>query len=142
MGFFTPELARLVGPSGRVIAVDIQSQMIAGLGRRARRAGLMDRIDARVVRATSMGLDDKVGAIDFAFVFAVLHEMPGAGPFFAEAARALKSGATLLLVEPAGHVDEAEFGEELAAAAEARLAVISHPPIDKCRTALLRKPAA
>src|SRR6516162_6085366 len=94
MGFFTLELARLVGPSGRVIAVDIQSQMITGLLRRARKAGLIERIDARVVPPTSMGLDDKAGAIDFAFAFAVLHEMPSAGPFFAEAARALKPGAT------------------------------------------------
>jgi ubiquinone/menaquinone biosynthesis C-methylase UbiE len=142
MGFFTLELARLVGPSGRVIAVDIQSQMIAGLLRRARKAGLIDRIDARVVLPTSMGLEDKAGAVDFAFVFAVLHEMPSAGPFFAEAARALKPGATLLLAEPAGHVDDAEFAEELAAAARAGLAVVSNPPIDKCRTALLRKSAA
>jgi predicted O-methyltransferase YrrM len=76
MGFFTLELARLVGPSGRVIAVDIQSQMIAGLQRRARKAGLIDRIDARVALPTTLGLDEKAGAIDFAFVFAVLHEMP------------------------------------------------------------------
>lgn len=40
MGFFTLELARLVGPSGRVVAVDIQPRMLAGLRRRAARAGL------------------------------------------------------------------------------------------------------
>jgi hypothetical protein len=42
MGFFTLDIARLVGPSGHVIAVDVQRQMIAGLRRRARRAGLPD----------------------------------------------------------------------------------------------------
>jgi len=31
MGFFTLELARRVGPTGRVIAVDIQPRMIDGL---------------------------------------------------------------------------------------------------------------
>ena len=31
MGFFTLELARLVGPEGRVVAVDVQPAMIAGL---------------------------------------------------------------------------------------------------------------
>ena len=31
MGFFTLELARRVGPKGRVIAVDVQPRMIAGL---------------------------------------------------------------------------------------------------------------
>jgi hypothetical protein len=51
-----------------------------------------------------MGLDDVKGAIDFVFACAVVHEMPGPGPFFNEAAGALKPGATLLLAEPAGHV--------------------------------------
>jgi tRNA A58 N-methylase Trm61 len=33
MCFFTLELARRVGPSGRVVAVDVQPRMIAGLKR-------------------------------------------------------------------------------------------------------------
>jgi len=140
MGFFTLELARLVGPSGRVIAVDVQPQMIAGLRRRARRAGLADRIDARVVPSTSMRLDDLKGAVDFMFACAVVHEMQGPSPFFNEAADALKAGGALLLAEPAGHVVDAEFADELAAAAQAGLAVISHPSIRNCRAALLRKP--
>jgi hypothetical protein len=66
--------------------------------------------------------------------------MPEPGPFFAEAAGALKPGATLLLAEPAGHVDDPEFARELAAAAQAGLTVVSHPSIGKCRAALLHKP--
>ena len=89
-----------------------------------------------------MGLDDVKGAIDFVFACAVVHEMPAPGPFCTETAGALKPGATLLLAEPAGHVDEAEFAAELDAAAQAGLAVVSHPSIRNCRTALLRKPAA
>ena len=116
--------------------------MIAQLRRRARRAGLLDRIEARVVPPTSMDLDKVEGAIDFVFALAVVHEMPGPGPFFNEAASALKSRAALLLAEPAGHVDDQEFARELAAAAQAGLSVASHPSIRSCRTALLRKPAA
>jgi SAM-dependent methyltransferase len=141
MGFFTLELAGLVGPSGRVIAVDVQPRMITGLWRRARKAGLLDRIDPRVVRPTSMGLDDIEGTVDFVFAFAVVHEMPAQGPFFSEAAGALKPNATLLLAEPAGHVDDQEFAEELAAAAHADLAVVTHPSIRGFRTVLLHKPA-
>jgi tRNA A58 N-methylase Trm61 len=140
MGFFTLELARLVGPSGHVIAVDVQPQMIVGLRRRARRAGLLGRIDARVVPPTSMGLDDVKGGVDVVFAFAVVHEMPRAASFFGEAAGAMKSGATLLLAEPAGHVDEAKFERELAAATHAGLVVIRHLSIRRYRTTLLRKP--
>src|SRR5579884_3734090 len=93
MGFFTLELARLVGPSGRVIAVDIQPKMIAGLQRRARKAGLMDRIDARLASPDSLRVEDLAGSVDFTFAFATVHEMPSPGPFFAQAAAVSKPGA-------------------------------------------------
>ncbi len=140
MGFFTLELARLVGPSGRVIVVDVEPRMIGGLRRRARKAGLLDRIDARVVPPNSMELDDLKGIIDFLLAFAVVHEMPAPGPFFTEAAAALKPGATLLLAEPAGHIKDQEFVGELAAAAQAGLTVVDHPSVRGSHAALLRKP--
>lgn len=55
MGFFSLPLARLVGPSGRVVCVDIQKRMIAALKRRAASTGLADRIDAPPSRSTSGG---------------------------------------------------------------------------------------
>jgi hypothetical protein len=66
--------------------------------------------------------------------------MPAPAACLSEAASALKPGATLLLAEPAGHVDETEFAEELAAAAQAGFAVISPVTTRGCRTALLRTP--
>lgn len=140
MGFFTLEIARLVGPSGRVVAVDVQPQMIEGLKRRARKAGLFDRIDARVAHDESMNLNDLDGAIDFTFAFAVVHETPSADNFFAEAACAMKSGAALLLAEPAGHVSEAEFNEQLAAATAHDLKVANRLSVKRCHSALLQKP--
>ena len=64
MGFFTLELARLVGPSGRVIAVDIQPKMLDRLRRRALKAGLLDRIDIRTASSESMGVADLKGSAD------------------------------------------------------------------------------
>ena len=45
MGYFTLPLARLVGPEGRVVAVEIQPKMLSALERRARKAGLLSRIE-------------------------------------------------------------------------------------------------
>ena len=73
MGFFTVELARLVGASGRVIALDIQPKMIEGLKRRVAKAGLLKRVDTRLAEPDSMGLADLAGGVDFAFAFAVVH---------------------------------------------------------------------
>lgn len=139
MGFFTLALARLVGTSGRVIAVDLQPKMLAGLKRRVAKAGLLDRIDARLAAADSMGLSDLSGAVDFTLAFAVVHEMPSADSFFAQAAAVSKPGAHLLFVEPAGHVKREEFQAELTAAGRAGFSIADRPSIHRSHAALLRR---
>jgi SAM-dependent methyltransferase len=139
IGFFTLELARKVGPSGRVVAVDVQPRMIAGLKHRAARARLLERIDARVGRADTLNIGDLLGAVDFALAFAVVHEMSSAPTFFAAAVRALKPDALLLLAEPAGHVPHSEFTAELEAAATAGFVVIERPTIRRSSSAVLKR---
>lgn len=139
MGFFTLELARLVGKSGRVIAVDIQAKMLDSLKRHAQKAGVIERIDARLAAADSMGLGEFAGSVDFTLAFAMVHEMPDAAKFFREVAAASKPGATLLLAEPKGHVKEADFAEELKRAADAGFQLIDRPRIKSCHTALLKR---
>jgi len=139
MGFFTLDLARLVGNSGRVIAVDVQPKMIEGLKRRAAKAGLQDRIDARVAAPDSMGVSDLAGRVDFTLAFAMVHEVPSAGRFFTEVSQASRPGATLLLAEPPGHVTAQEFEVELQEAAKAGFTALERPSIRRSHTALLIK---
>jgi tRNA A58 N-methylase Trm61 len=142
MGFFTLELARLVGGSGRVIAVDIQSRMLDGLRRRAAKAGVLDRVDARLAAPDSLGLADVRGVVDFTLAFAMVHELPSAARFFREVAEASKRGARLLVVEPAGHVTASHFDVELQAARDAGFKLVESPSMRRSRTALLEKVAA
>jgi tRNA A58 N-methylase Trm61 len=139
MGFFTVEMARQVGASGRVIAVDVQPRMIAGLKRRLAKAGLLERTDARLAPSDSMGLEDLQGKVDFALAMAVVHEMPSSRRFFAEVAEAMKPGATLLLAEPSGHVKKDAFEAELQDAAAADLEVTDRPAIRRSQAAVLKK---
>jgi SAM-dependent methyltransferase len=139
MGFFTLALARLVGSSGRVIALDVQPKMISALKGRLAKAGLLERVDVRLVSSDSMRVSDLDGNADFILAFAVVHELPSAQRFFLECARAAKPGATLLLAEPAGHVTTAEFEAELEAAASAGFLDADAPSIRRSHTALLRK---
>jgi SAM-dependent methyltransferase len=138
MGFFTLELARLVGPSGRVVALDVQPRMLAGLRRRAARAGLLKQLDTRLVSADTLGLADLDRAVDFTLAFDVVHELP-AEPFFAEVAKASKPSAGLLFVEPAGHVKAPAFQAELTAATRAGFELAERPPIWRSRAAFLRR---
>lgn len=139
MGYFTLELARLVGPTGKVHVVDIEPRMLAALDRRAKRAGYQSRLDIRLGREDGLGVGDLAGEVDFVLAFAVVHELGDVARFFAEAAMVMKPGAQLLLAEPTGHVSEAMFAQECAAAEAAGLAVIDHPPIWQSRTAVFAK---
>jgi SAM-dependent methyltransferase len=139
MGFFTLELARLVGPRGRVLAVDIQPRMLQALQRRAAKAGLLERIEARLATPDSLRLDGLAGTVDFALAFAMVHEMPSLSGFFTEVARALRHGACLLLAEPSGHVRAPAFEAELDAAAQAGFEVTGRPHLRGNRAAVLKK---
>jgi|SRR5579884_3907801 len=139
MGFFTIEIAERVRSAGRVIAVDIQSKMLEKLKRRAAKRGVVDRIETRLAGPESMAIGDLNGNVDFAFAFAVIHELPPTAAVFPEIAAALKPGGRLLVAEPRGHVKAAAFDAELAAAAQAGLTVIERPPIAGSHTALFKK---
>jgi ubiquinone/menaquinone biosynthesis C-methylase UbiE len=116
MGFFTLPLARLVGESGHVVCVDLQEKMIRAVRKRATKAGLIARIELRVNTSESVGIDDLVEKVDFALVFAVVHEVPDARQFLLEIQRSLRKGGLLLFSEPAGHVSREDFAGTLATA--------------------------
>jgi len=139
MGFFTLELARLVGPRGRVVAVDVQQKMLDGLRRRAGRVELLSRIELRLSGRDSLGIEDLAGKVDLVLAFAMVHELPDGARFFAEAARALKPGGALLIAEPRGHVSDAAFEATLAAAAAEGLWPRSRPVIRRSHAALLAR---
>jgi SAM-dependent methyltransferase len=139
MGFFTLDLAHLVGASGRVVAVDIQPKMIAALRRRLAKRGLLDRVDVRLAQPGSMGVADLAGTVDLTLAFFMVHELPEGNRFFAEAAQALKPGGGLLLAEPIAHVRAAQFEDELALAAQAGFKLLDRPLIRRSRAAFLKK---
>ena len=116
MGFFTLPLARMVGPEGRVIAVDIQPNMLAVLARRAGKAGLAGRIEVREARPDTLGIADLKDAVDFAAAIHMVHEMPNPDRFFKEVRWVLKPGGRLLVTEPKGHVSLIKFNKMIAVA--------------------------
>lgn len=95
-GTFTLDAARRVGPAGRIIAVDIQPQMIAQVERRVREAGLTN-VETHVASAYELPLED--ASVDRAFLVTVLPEIPDQGRALAELHRVLKPGGVLSITE-------------------------------------------
>ena len=105
-GFFTLEMARLVGESGKVIAADLQAGMLAKLRRKIQDTDLAHLITLHQTEADTINLAAKV---DFVLLFYVLHELPDQAAFFHELKTCLQPGAKILLAEPKWHVSSREF---------------------------------
>jgi ubiquinone/menaquinone biosynthesis C-methylase UbiE len=140
MGFFTLPMARLVGPSGRVVCVELQAKMLEALMRRARRAGLAERIEARTCGPDSLGVSDLALSIDFVLAFAVVHEIGDSERFFREIQTVLKPGGRVLFAEPSGHVSESAFQVSLSAAEHCGLRKVDSLKILHSRTVVLERP--
>ena len=109
MGFFTLSLARMVGPTGKVVALDVQPRMLAVLRRRAEKAGLLNRIELRVVECDGLGVKDLAGVVDLVAALHMVHEVPDQALFLTEVREALKREGKLLIIEPKGHVSQTQF---------------------------------
>jgi ubiquinone/menaquinone biosynthesis C-methylase UbiE len=95
-GAFTVDAARRVGPGGRIVAVDIQPEMIAQVEARVRGAKLSN-VEAHVASAYDLPLDDD--SVDRAFLVTVLPEIPDRDRALVELRRVLKPGSVLSITE-------------------------------------------
>jgi ubiquinone/menaquinone biosynthesis C-methylase UbiE len=141
MGYFSLPLARLVGPTGRVVCVDLQPKMLDGLRKRARRAGLLDRIEAVQCEPGDLRLQAWTGRVDLALAIHVVHEVPDQASFLRQIHAALRPGGSLLVREPKGHVTPEQFEVTVKAARAAGFTVAPSPIPSKGPSALLTKAA-
>ena len=139
MGFFSLPLAKMVGPDGKVICIDVQEKMIRSLEKRVQKAGLSGRIESIICNNDSLGLDDFKEKIDFALAFAVVHEVPDAAGFFSEIYKTIKPGGRLLVAEPKGHVSEKDFETTVSIGKQHGFTSAETPEIKGRRVVLLQK---
>ncbi|MBW2439509.1 MAG: class I SAM-dependent methyltransferase [Deltaproteobacteria bacterium] len=134
MGHFSIGMARLVGNTGRVIAVDLQQKMLDVMERRVRRAGLADRILPHRCQAEDIGIMEPV---DFILAFWMVHEVPDQNKFFKQLKLLLGAAGRMLIVEPKMHVTAADLERTLAIAQSCGLQWIEKPAIRLSHSALL-----
>ena len=133
LGFFTLALAKLVGPGGRVIAVDVQREMLERARRRAERQGLVDRIEFCQCAPDRLGIE---GVADFVLAFWMVHEVSQPEAFLAEVRSLLRPSGHLLIAEPRGHVPESFFARTIERVREAGFEVSPGPAVRLSRSAL------
>jgi ubiquinone/menaquinone biosynthesis C-methylase UbiE len=139
MGFFSLPLAKMVGPNGKVICVDLQEKMIRSLEKRAQKAGLSGRIETIICNDKSLSLDDFKEKIDFALASAIVHEVPDSARFFSQINKAMKPVGKLLVAEPKGHVSENDFERTVSIAKHNGFTVADRPEIKRSRAVVFQK---
>jgi ubiquinone/menaquinone biosynthesis C-methylase UbiE len=135
-GFFSIELARLVGKSGRVIASDLQEGMLQKLRKKIQGTELEERITLHKCEKNKTGLAEEV---DFVLAFYMIHEISDLEEFFNEIKSILKSNGELFIVEPPFHVSKKAFEGTIKKAREAGFTLIERPKVRFGRTVVLRK---
>jgi ubiquinone/menaquinone biosynthesis C-methylase UbiE len=136
MGYFTLGLANLVGANGKVIAADLQQQMLAGLQKRAKKAHLESRIQAQLSQPEKIGANELV---DFALAFWMVHEVGRPREFLQEIFGLVKPGGSFLLVEPLIHVSGKHFGRTLSLCKEIGFVPIEWPRVAASRAVYFKK---
>ncbi len=95
-GYFLPHLSRAVGPQGKVIALDIEPDMIRYMKERAAREGLAN-VEARVVPLDDPSL--AAGSVDRLLIADTWHHVDGRPAYAQKLAAALAPGGAVYVVD-------------------------------------------
>jgi ubiquinone/menaquinone biosynthesis C-methylase UbiE len=137
MGYFTIPLLKLVGGVGKVIAVDIQEEMLTVLRRRANKAGVDARLITHLAKPDDFGIRERA---DFILAFWMLHEVTDKTNFLKQVKKLMRKNAAALIVEPRLHVTKAAFDRSIGTAQASGLKIEAYPAVSLSRAVLL-KPA-
>jgi ubiquinone/menaquinone biosynthesis C-methylase UbiE len=133
-GFFTLELAKMVGETGKVIAADLQQGMLDKVYGKIRGTDLEQRVEIHKCKEDMIGISQKV---DFVLAFWMVHEVPDQQRMFDELKSVMNPGGRIMIIEPKFHVTEKSFNKMIGRLESAGLEIIERPKVRLSRTVLL-----
>jgi ubiquinone/menaquinone biosynthesis C-methylase UbiE len=135
-GFFSVDMAHMVGKSGRVIASDLQDGMLQKLRNKIHGTEFEERIILHKCEEHTIGIGEPV---DFILAFYMVHEIPDQYLFFKEIESILNKNGLVLLVEPPFHVSKNAFEQTIGRAQEAGLIAGTRPRVLFSKAVTLKK---
>lgn len=110
-GFFSIELAKMVGRSGKVFSVDLQEGMLQKLRNKIHGTTIEGTINPIKCEHDKINVPEKV---DFILAFYMVHEVTNKDRFFESLKNILNNNGELLIVEPKFfHVSKKEFNSTI-----------------------------
>ncbi len=135
-GFFSIDMAQMVGKSGRVIASDLQAGMLQKVRDKIKGTELEARITLHKCEEDKIGLSEHV---DFVLLFYMVHEVPNQAQFFNELGTILRPNGQILIVEPPFHVSKSAFEETVRKARDLGFTDVEGPKVLFSKTVILKK---
>jgi len=135
-GFFSVDMAQMVGKSGRVIASDLQEGMLQKLRDKIEGTELEERITLHKCEENKIGVSEQV---DFVLLFYMVHEVPHKEEFFNEIGTLIKPNGRVFIVEPPLHVSKKAFEETVRKAQDAGFTEVERPNVLFSKTVIVKK---
>jgi len=135
-GFFSVELAKMVGERGKVYSVDLQEGMLQKLRNKIYGTPLEKRIQLIKCEQNEIIIPEKV---DFILAFYMVHEVPDKDKLFATLKNSLDKNGNFLIVEPKlFHVSKKEFASTISKAETAGFKAADGPKLPFSFSSVLR----
>ncbi len=133
-GYFTTEIARMVGKSGKVIAADLQEGMLDIVSKKIKGTEIESRIVLHKCENDSIGFKGKV---DLVLAFIMFHEVADKRKALEEIQTMLKPDGRLYVIEFKMHPPKKSFNNMVRIANDIGLREIERPRFLLCRAILL-----
>ena len=135
-GFFSVELAKIVGNDGKVYSVDLQEGMLQKLWNKIRGTSLEKIIQPIKCERDEIVIPEKV---DFILAFYMVHEVPNKDKFFSTLKSILNKNGEFLIVEPKlFHVSKKEFASTISKAEAVGFKAAEGPKLPFSFSSILR----
>ena len=135
-GFFSIDMAQMVGKAGRVIASDLQEGMLQKVRDKIKGTELEERIILHKCEENKIGISENV---DFVLLFYMVHEVPNKKKLFYEIEKILNPNGQVLVVEPPFHVSKSAFEKTVRKARDIGFIDVEGPRVLFSKTVILKK---
>lgn len=134
-GYFTLEIAKLLGNKGKVIASDVQNGMLEIFKQKLQNSELQKQIQIHKSQENTLGLTEKV---DFILAFYSFHEMKYIDSIICELTKIVKPETKILISEQKFHVSKNTFNTIIQKLENNGFEICGRPKIFLSRTIVMR----
>jgi len=134
-GYFTLEIAKLLGKRGKVIAADVQKGMLAVLKQKLEKSELQEQIQIHNNQENSLNLTDK---FDFILAFYSFHEMKYIDSITNELQKTLTPETEIFISEQKLHVSKYTFNTIVQKMENIGFEIYKRPKIFLSRTVIMK----